>query len=747
MVFVDTEAHIVQVEEGVERHTLRMGYALYIERFRGRRKKDTRAGLSFRTIKDFWGFVDQHALKGRMLYLFAHNWNYDAGILALSTWIREGGWNVIHYVNERPPLIIKLRKYLTRTVMVEEVPEGTPKSMLLHTPEGVKRVTKATLKALDADGDLEHYHVRVLDSLNFFGQALAALGKVLGLEKGEVKDFRTATDEELAPYNKRDTEILAEMMLRYFAFIEEHEMGNFAPTLAGQAFNAYRHGYMDDEIFIHDNEAVCSLERDAYHGGRTECFYIGTVEGSLHYLDVNSLYPSVMDSGLYPKRLIDHGEGGMPLEDLASLLEEGHGLIVDCLVDTPEPCFAKVDPAQRLIFPVGSFWTALTTPELRYALEQGYIRQVGRWAIYEMGPIYQGYVRAFYQMRLDFRSEGNEVYAYITKGLLNSLYGKTGQKGVVYESIGESKEQDDGLWVHIDEHGVRHQRRVRLGQVQELVQEQETRDSFPAIAAHVTGEARMKMWGYFKRAGLDHVYYTDTDSLIVDAEGYERLRSEVDPSILGMLKEEEQATSAIFRGPKDYTFGEHTEHIKGVSKRAVKLQHNLYEQDTFLSWDRIAARGEDGYIEVRRTRKVLERVYRKGVVERTGRVSPIRFVNNFSHGHQPLRTLSQVDEALREAESQPQGPEREDRLTTLEALRGLLLASGLPRTQMKALEGLSAHHKGLLAQLDSLQMLRSLRGLGIKLPTLEEVRGVKRRVREVEARIREIESTWEEPHG
>jgi hypothetical protein len=704
-IFVDTEATITPTEPGVERHTLRMGYALYWHRRHGR-GADTQEGVPFRTVEDFWALVERRLRPKHCLYLFAHNWNYDAGILGVSTWIKEQGWNVLSYVNERPPLIIKLRRYVTTRTDVEEAPEDAPRTLLLVTPDGVRRVEKATVTQLARDGLAQVYHLRVLDSLNFFGQALSALGSVLGMEKGEIADFRTATDEELAPYNERDTRILADMMVRYFEFIEQHDMGNFAPTLAGQAFNAFRHGFMREDIYIHDNEPVCTLERDAYHGGRTECFTIGVVREPLYYLDVNSLYPSVMLTGRYPVRLVSHGEV-MGLADVRRVLGQGYGIIADCLVDTPEPVYAKVDEGERLIFPVGSFWTALTTPEIEYGLAHQLIRQVQRWAIYEMAPIYHAYVKAFYQMRLDFRAAGNEPYAYIVKGLLNSLYGKTGQKGLVYENLGIAGEQTDGIWIHLDEQGERHQRRIRLGQIQELVREQETRESFPAIAAHVTAEARMKMWALYTRAGLENVHYTDTDSLIVNRVGYERLLDQVDPSILGLLKLEEEAAEAIFRGPKDYTFGETTSHIKGISKRARKVQHDLYEQDQFVSWDRIAARGEDGYIEVRRITKRLERRYRKGYVPpEGGRVAPIRFHNDFSYGIRRLDSVEEIEEERRSVARRAPSEEREDYLGSLDVLREAVIASTLTEEQREQYAGLLLERTRLEDQIDALATLR-----------------------------------------
>jgi hypothetical protein len=49
-------------------------------------------------------------------------------------------------------------------------------------------------------------------------------------------------------------------------------------------------------------------------------------------------------------------------------------------------------------------------------------------------------------------------------------------------------------------------------------------NAFPALMSRVISECRMRLWRLMCAAGLEHVYYVDTDSLFVDREGSTNLQ-------------------------------------------------------------------------------------------------------------------------------------------------------------------------------------------------------------------------------
>ncbi len=603
-IFVDTEALIKQMTPVLQEHTLRLGHAIFIRRRTDRHGAITmkREAFDFNTIEQFWDFVESKAKKKKKLYIMALNWNYDAGILAMATVPAARGWVCERYVNEKPPVIIRLK----------------------HKKKGV---------------------IQVLDVMNYFAQSLESLGEQVGLAKGMLDasgDERISIPlewfkipaEDLTPfqssrmweYCRNDVTIIADTMMKYLEFLVEHDLGNFQPTLASQAFSAFRHRFLDQDtaVWIHDRARICELERDAYHGGRTECLFIGRVTSLLHKVDVNSLYPSVMLAERFPTKLLHDGESAT-INEIKGYLNKGYGIIARVKLNTDRPAYAFVD--ERLTFPVDRFETALCTPEIRYALDHDHVESFGEYAIYQMEPIFVEYVEHFYKLRLKYKAEGNGSYDLMTKLMMNSLYGKFGQRGEVWESLGvNERAQDEGTITFrqgSDENGPVVKERVKMGHIQRLTEEPETQDSFPGIAAHVSAYARMLLWQAIEVAGTDHCYYMDTDSLVLDPEGFTAMEDAglIDPTALGKFKLEGSTHRSRFFNVKDYQFGDER-HIKGISKKAVMIAPMVYRMAKFESWDALHSKGVDGVIYVHEQTKTLARIYKKGHVSEAGTIVP-----------------------------------------------------------------------------------------------------------------------------
>lgn len=575
LVFLDTETKPEYPEPGIERHRLWFGYAKYVRiRKRGEREWIHKEWHYFETPASFWNWLDSKVRKGSKCYIFVHNWNFDGSVLYTASQLRELGYETLSYVNEKPPFILRVRK-------------------------GKK-------------------YLALIDTLNYFTTSLENLGESIGIAKKEFPGY-DADLETWQSYCRRDVDVLERAVLLFRDFISREDLGNFRPTLASQAFNAFRHRFYSGGLLIHDTEDVLELEREAYYGGRVECFFVGRVREELYYLDVNSLYPYVMAENEYPTRLVGERKN-VTVEDLREYLKD-RAVVARVEVDTTEPVY-PTRRRKKLVFPTGRFVTSLCTPELLYALEHGHIRRVFYAAIYLKAPLFNEYVTALYQARQRYTKEDNPAFAYMCKIMLNSLYGKFGQRGVTWEDVREALLSDPPDWLEQDEPGdpVRHFR-VRAGVVQEKVKQGESRESFPAIAAHVTAYGRMLLWSLIHEAGKENVYYVDTDSITTNRDGFDSLSHHVDASRLGALKLEGEATEAAFFGAKDYVFGAEERH-KGIRRNAEQLNRNTWRQQQFRSWDWHMSQGEEGYIDIKTITKTLHRNYDKGLITETGRVEP-----------------------------------------------------------------------------------------------------------------------------
>lgn len=569
-VFFDTET--IPVKRGDEdEQRLVLGTAVYWERHR---KQEP---MTFYTSSMFWSFVTDHVRRGTALYLIAHNIGFDFRVLDGFGAMKRRGF--------------KLDK------------------IIFNGTSNVWRFVKGSSS------------VYALDNMNFFSVPLSVLGASIGFPKMEMP--KVTERSKLAEYCMNDTNIMVQAWVKLLDFIDDNNLGNFAKTLAGQAFNAFRHRFMNEKIYIHDRQKAIELERESYRGGRTECFRIGTLKGTFTMFDFNSMYPSVMQMLDYPVRLLGEVR---TFKAMKKALDGGEGVIASVIVTTTRPVFGIRDSAKKLIFPVGTFQATLTTRELNYALDHDMIDADAPYIEgfrYEMRPIFREYVDFFYRMRQEYIETNNIAFAYICKIFMNSLYGKFGQRNEIYETVGFDSKEADGAFEYWDtDTNQLRKRRVIGGTIQESIGFREGYESFCAIASHVTADARMKLWELFETAGTENVMYCDTDSAVTNEKGTEKLTPLVGKG-LGKLSVKGASVHLVLHGNKDYEFGEEVV-MKGIKKDAVQIGDGLFEQTQFEGLAGAIRNGRTGRMMTHTMTKQLKRVYDKGVVLKSGRVVPIR---------------------------------------------------------------------------------------------------------------------------
>jgi len=146
-------------------------------------------------------------------------------------------------------------------------------------------------------------------------------------------------------------------------------------------------------------------------------------------------------------------------------------------------------------------------------------------------------------------------------------------------------------------------------------------DSFPAIAAHVTGYARMYLWSLMQQAGWGNYFYCDTDSLIVNEVGLCRLQKKIEKSLLGGLKIDKRGSTVLLQGLKDYSIGAKVV-LKGVRHNAKSIGNGVYEQEKWPSFRGLLRSGQAETYIVETVTKHLTRNYTKGTVTLSGVVRP-----------------------------------------------------------------------------------------------------------------------------
>lgn len=555
MVFVDTETRPERIDGAFTRQNFHLGVACYWRR-RHDGDADKREWLQFTAVSAFWDWCLKKSRSNNVLYLVTHNLAFDLMVLQGFPQMSGRGWKFLFQVEQGGCRLFKW---------------GYPTKALATWLADGKHIC-------DFKGKSWGKTVLMMDNTNLFRGKLADWGKDMAFPKMKMPKY-TSPDSEWRPYCTRDVEIMLRLWEQWFPFLDEHKLGNFKPTLASQAFSAFRHGYMHHDIQIHTNTRATDLEREGYFGGRTEAFWVGKrQDGPFYYLDVNSMYPYVMFNEQYPIRLVGMGDTTTTTR-LATLLRT-RGVMARVALDCTEPVF-PVKSEGKNVYPTGQFTTVLTTPELAYALQRGWIQKIDRYAVYRMAPIFESYVTYFYALKQQYGALGDTLRRNLVKLLLNALYGKFGQRGYTDRIIGTA----DPAKVEII-HGYNAHLKCPFtlytagGVVLESTQTGEGFNSLVAIAAHVTAYARLYLWSLIEAAGRGHVFYCDTDSLIVDGAGYSALEHVLDKDWLGWLKLEGTAKSLAIKAPKEYSFGDKVVR-KGVSVDARDMGDDTFEMETW----------------------------------------------------------------------------------------------------------------------------------------------------------------------
>lgn len=574
------------------------------------------------TCENFWQSVDSFTKTKTRTYVIAHNAKYDVQVTGGIEHLVNRGYRVTSFSDSNPYFV---------TLSKKQCPECG--SYHLNQDEDF-------YECVDCDLRFHYKHavgrtLQILSSTNFYATSLEKLGKAFGHKKGSIEHSNDTPLEESIIYCRQDVNILKVAMLGFIEFIQAENLGNFKMTIAGQSFNAYRHRFMNEPILVHRKPLELKTERAAYAGGRTEAWRLGSIPGKVPVLDVNSMYPAVMLENKFPVELISYRKK-LKIIELQDFINRGYLICARVEICTKQRYYFQ--KSNKLIFPIGTFETTLTTPELIHALENKHIVKVFDTCIYRGANIFSDFITYFYTKRLEAKDNKNEVLSLLYKLIMNSLYGKFGQKAIHWELIGTAPVdviEVETIFDHVTRQRV--QRKTFGGGIFEKARlsdgESEAQDSFPAIAAHVTAYARCLLWSCIEIAGEKNTYYMDTDSIFCNEKGYKNLvdAGMVDPDTLGKLKLEYVCWDVEIRGCKDYSITYFSEKdnkevtvnkIKGVSGSSVKVKENVYISTVWGGMSGYIKDGKMSGFHNTLMKKVLKREYNKGVVDENKIVQP-----------------------------------------------------------------------------------------------------------------------------
>lgn len=331
-------------------------------------------------------------------------------------------------------------------------------------------------------------------------------------------------------------------------------------SLAASAMRCYRHTLkqrilnpffkLENNRLVRKSEEVDDFIRKAYAGGRVEVFKKRV--GAVACYDVNSLYPSEMFKHLYPTGAFSQRkEGTFSSDDFREILLHKEGFAeIEFEQQMSIPILWIHDLENRLIFANGNLSGIYPFPEIRYAIAKGVkITRIKRFVYFQHSePIFKEYIDKLMKLKLDAEAKGNSALRTIAKILMNSLYGKFGQRKV-YENSQPHIVNSVAEWQYVRDNN------IAFKEVDDRIiyftsESSEYRKIFqmPYLAAYVTSYARITLHRAMS-ANSDALCYCDTDSVYLDAPAK---GIEIHNSKLGAWKLEGSFDAALFLAPKVY---------------------------------------------------------------------------------------------------------------------------------------------------------------------------------------------------
>ena len=559
--------------------------------------------ILFRTEEEFYRLIESHP----SCRVVAHNWQFDAAVLRIGSRSTTKRWRY-----------------------------------WLDPEQGIYPCCGSGFSPYWVNLQWEDgQRTELIDNTNFHKTSLSSLGESFGLAKLDMPPLpasltevpipaHMATTVQTAPseaigtdypdadlahlltvirYCRRDVEILRQAWFQLFHFTQQVARITPGITVASMTQRLYAAKWFPRlrlpsaaPVMGSLGKAPQEAEGEAYRGGRTETYWHGDVpgKGSLYKYDANSMYPSVM-VGPMPCCYVGEVSTGKLKKHLKRPGMDQQALhLAFVTVEVPTDGVGWLgwegvyDDDKRLIFPCGRFSLWTWTPQLRVAMEEGWIKDIHTVYEYAAYPLFTEFVTEIYGRRARAKAKGNAPQALMYKYLLNSLYGKFGQGNYgEWEELKPGPEltwqrrfdREDTLWKEFPtglEDVRRHYWRVGEAIYGWTAPEPGfARKSVGAVAGYITCAARAKLLRTMHSLSRDghRIYMTDTDSIITNGC--------LDPSLVGNdlgewdLEETSDKRDCRFDAAKHYCFNS-KQKIKGI--RQPKRSVYEYEQAQFSKW-------------------------------------------------------------------------------------------------------------------------------------------------------------------
>jgi len=383
-------------------------------------------------------------------------------------------------------------------------------------------------------------------------------------------------------YTRRTARERALLWVRVFARLADWwrsvSRAPWGATASALGMGLLRSHVRPKELCTHNHPAALELERHASYGGSARVWFFGDVgnpaadatetnpaprpsaypsaPGPLECWDVRSMYPHLLAQHEYPHRFYSYRED-MTAADLWDAVANW-GVVARVTIETDVAEY----PARSggyVVWPVGTFTTTLTGPELLRLRRDGKVKHVHAVARYHMGRAFGRAAAQLLKERTDARESGRTAHEMFAKSCANGLGGKLAQRRGQWKPHPRAVPPVRwGEWVEAGRGGTSGTRNRTLAGITWRYETQS--DPFgPHVAAfaYLTAYGRLHLRAIRESLPPRSVVQCDTDGLWILPAAFAEVRSRADAGgdAPGRLRLAANCESARFLGPRHYYAG------------------------------------------------------------------------------------------------------------------------------------------------------------------------------------------------
>lgn len=535
LIVFDSEA-AVEFNGKVERHGFRCACASVDLIDPETRRPTTSERFETTIASDLWHWVDDWTRANTRTVVFAHNLGYDLRLTNALQLLPALGWELRHF---------SLDAY----------------RCWARWARGSRGLT-------------------MVDTLTYYPASLEKIGGMLKLGKPPLP----SPDDGLEAWLRRcraDVTITRAAVLALLDYLESGEHGSWKMTGPAQASASYRHRFLEArQLLVHDHTPALQAERESAYTGRTEAWRHGPQRGWLYEWDYRLAYAHLAERHQVPIRLAGH-----KFDTNREWLQQAsrhYAVLCEVDVETVEPVVPTRTPA-GVVWPVGRFSSTLWDIELRlldlvagdYTIKHAYL--------YDRGPALQEWARWIIGALDGPDREPSELQRLMLKSWSRTMIGRFGLRYPELTHVATAPTASLSIVPYWDADEAITRYTIQVGhQVLEQTGAVEGQDSMPAVMAYVMAAGRFELWSTMQAAGLWNVAYVDTDSLLVTADGHERLQRLTRHSTAGNLRYKRRLGRVEILGPRRLLVGG-VPRIAGLAGGATRTGPRSWQAEVWES--------------------------------------------------------------------------------------------------------------------------------------------------------------------